>query len=855
MWLPSREGATSMQRGTIASLNRLKESERLALIGTALEEGLDRPAGRAYMEDWHDRYQRTTETLFRQERAQTDERLRIALNQAPEEHKPLVSYINAHIFDADLSVEVARVATGIQASGLNQALGNVKSFSAYVGKARIETAERMAKAGLVPLGCIMRAVGISSYWTFMRHWKAYARNELKVFNSAERLETSFDVASWYHLVNGSLGDRAEILAEFLHAACPAAFDHLPFPKDVQTDIEASAMRFHLPEEILSDLGVAARRPLRAVAWAISAAGVEYGGLFSYLSKQLFNPNRESLHPLMLKAAKAAIPMKDSSPGSRIVFLIGEKWRTFIEKRLAEAALGLLPSYSVPAIASVLGLAESKLDKIVSQRTGVSVFRLARILGNSAGHPIFETWISAGTRPEGIHLDEARQLIGLLGQTTGGCSKLVRTLAVRKTLEPQTVKTTLIGAEAVDGAGKDWTVLGALAEALDYTAEDSSSHKRILDELLGGTLREEVIELSWLRSRLILSGHSKSYRQTFEDWKYVSSNVNLGERYSQTAAWVYIRQYKNSPATPMRSRWIDMAESALEGLQNPLHGLLKAYRAADIIFFKSDSLDLAFTHIADSESLIPADADPWIVTEHMFYKALALTKSGKEEGALEVLHRSLELARRENLVEQAAVAVIEIAFTLTLYGVAMSREFSDLLQGSRWISGRILRILRIRALQDAIYFSKDLDEIVLQRELRDLYEECQGDPVHAAWVKTMEGLLLLRFSSFREAFERLSNARECFISYNQPDKENWVDIFLAIALFAEGDTRKASSHAEKAAKFFAQESYGRVRECALRCLGSPTEGYVADLARTTVCPRAAIGSLAQGPTWGAVTLVS
>lgn len=798
-------------------------------------------------EGWHDRVEKLAEVLLQEARIPTDERLRAVLERAPAEHKALVSYINNHIFDHDLSVKAARAATGVRSPGLNLALGGVKSFAAYVGKARIETAERMISAGEAPLGCIMKSVGIGSYWTFVRHWKEHSNGALSHFDVPHLIETSFDVVTWHHLVNGSLTERADALAYLLHKQCPAAFDLLPLPRRVEDGILPRPESIRSQEEnILADFAAATQRPLRYISWAVSAAGVDYGGLFRYLSKNIFSLNRENLQPLTLASAMRVVPLNDSSPSSRVKFMIGESWGSFRDKRLVEVALGLLPRYGVASISNILGISEKKLDEIFLQRTGLTIFKLEELIGRTAGHPDFEAWIKAGTT--GVHEKEARSIMALLeGSLKGSCARLV--ISQRKT-EAEAVSIIAGNSNAGNIDKKDWTLLGAVAEALDYTAHDRRSHENFLEGVLSGSLRDEVIDLFWLACRLTDGQKPSSYREAIEDLRSASLRNSRGRR--SAAVWRNIYNYKHAPATPERSQWLDLALIDADS-KMPVTGLLAAYRAIDIIIFQR-TMQVAESFVSKANEIVSLDDDPWIVSEVMNITARLNHELGRQDVALALLAESLEIAYQCDLTEQVAITVIETAFQKTLYGQGLSPDLREKLAflDDKWISERIRKMVRMQVVQDTVYFATELKHSELAMQFCALEDDFKENISAMAWVTTLRGLYFLRTLRFHDAVLEFAEAQRVFMECKMVDKTNWLNVFLSLGLYATGHATEATSHASAAADFFINENTGDIRRRALQCLHAPTGETTAEWARTMICPRAPVDALAKGSSWGAIS---
>ncbi|MHC4821866.1 MAG: hypothetical protein ACYTDX_09130, partial [Planctomycetota bacterium] len=153
--------------------------------------------------------------------------------------------------------------------------------------------------------------------------------------------------------------------------------------------------------------------------------------------------------------------------------------------------------------------------------------------------------------------------------------------------------------------------------------------------------------------------------------------------------------------------------------------------------------------------------------------------------------------------------------------------------------------------DTVYFSRDLDHALIAEELEELAIIFKTDESMRGWTMATEGLRLLRKKRFSGAAEIFRTAEALFGHGGSPVKRHWAKVFLAVALFADGQDKKAVETVQVAAEYFNANTSGRVKQCALQCLSTPTAAAICRLARTLVCPWAAAAALAQGQTWGPI----
>ena len=149
--------------------------------------------------------------------------------KAPRKLQPLLSYIEAHLFDPDLNVDQLKRACGIRDNsfgGLFQAETGLTPH-AYITECRLEIASRLLRDSDVPIWLIGELVGYSGVQVFSRafcRWSgqrpsAYRKSAQQV---AEReVEADADLQSfqfWRKALSGNLAtEQARLLIERLRA--------------------------------------------------------------------------------------------------------------------------------------------------------------------------------------------------------------------------------------------------------------------------------------------------------------------------------------------------------------------------------------------------------------------------------------------------------------------------------------------------------------------------------------------------------------------------------------------------------------------------------------------------------------
>ena len=132
--------------------------------------------------------QATTKDLLNAAALQTMERIRSDHERVPPRLKPMLAYIESHLFDSRLNVNRLKEACGIRDNSVaihfHAAVG--RPPHAYISHCRLETAARLLRDTEMPIWKISEVLGFSSIQVFSRSFCRWAKKRPTVFRREAR---------------------------------------------------------------------------------------------------------------------------------------------------------------------------------------------------------------------------------------------------------------------------------------------------------------------------------------------------------------------------------------------------------------------------------------------------------------------------------------------------------------------------------------------------------------------------------------------------------------------------------------------------------------------------------------------
>lgn len=159
-------------------------------------------------------------------------RIRRDRQQAPKKLKPLLEYLEQHLFESDLNVERLRRACHIRDRSVTTYFGEVfgDTLKLYIETCRLETAARLLRDSTLTVSQIAKLVGYSALSVFSRAFDRWAGQRPREYRQQSLGQnpppsTEDDLLSsrfWRRAVLGQLEDRQAIeLLDFLAQLYPA----------------------------------------------------------------------------------------------------------------------------------------------------------------------------------------------------------------------------------------------------------------------------------------------------------------------------------------------------------------------------------------------------------------------------------------------------------------------------------------------------------------------------------------------------------------------------------------------------------------------------------------------------------
>ncbi|MEM1201683.1 MAG: helix-turn-helix transcriptional regulator [Acidobacteriota bacterium] len=119
---------------------------------------------------------------------ETMDRIRVDQDQVPARLKPMLSYIESHLFDPELTVNRLKKACGIRDNSVaihfHAAVG--KPPHAYISQCRLETAARLLRDSDLPVWKISDLLGFSSIQVFSRAFHRWSGQRPTTFRRDAR---------------------------------------------------------------------------------------------------------------------------------------------------------------------------------------------------------------------------------------------------------------------------------------------------------------------------------------------------------------------------------------------------------------------------------------------------------------------------------------------------------------------------------------------------------------------------------------------------------------------------------------------------------------------------------------------
>lgn len=191
--------------------------------------------------------QDSSRQLLRAAALETIDRIRTDHEQVPTKLKPLLAYIEDHLFDADLSVNRIKKACGVRDNSVaihfHACVGQPPH--AYISQCRMEVASRLLRDSELPVWKISDLLGFSSIQVFSRAFYRWAKERPSTYRRIHRrnggevdeslLEAEFGLESgggivpprltedfWRRALTGSLRDdeASELIRHLLELYPP-----------------------------------------------------------------------------------------------------------------------------------------------------------------------------------------------------------------------------------------------------------------------------------------------------------------------------------------------------------------------------------------------------------------------------------------------------------------------------------------------------------------------------------------------------------------------------------------------------------------------------------------------------------
>jgi AraC-like DNA-binding protein len=132
--------------------------------------------------------QDSSRQLLRAAALETIDRIRTDHEQVPSKLKPLLAYIEDHLFDADLSVNRIKKACGVRDNSVaihfHACVGQPPH--AYISQCRMEVASRLLRDSELPVWKISDLLGFSSIQVFSRAFYRWAKERPSTYRRIHR---------------------------------------------------------------------------------------------------------------------------------------------------------------------------------------------------------------------------------------------------------------------------------------------------------------------------------------------------------------------------------------------------------------------------------------------------------------------------------------------------------------------------------------------------------------------------------------------------------------------------------------------------------------------------------------------
>lgn len=138
--------------------------------------------------------QDSSRQLLRAAALETIDRIRTDHEQVPSKLKPLLAYIEDHLFDSDLSVNRIKKACGVRDNSVaihfHACVGQPPH--AYISQCRMEVASRLLRDSELPVWKISDLLGFSSIQVFSRAFYRWAKERPSTFRRLHRRNGEMD---------------------------------------------------------------------------------------------------------------------------------------------------------------------------------------------------------------------------------------------------------------------------------------------------------------------------------------------------------------------------------------------------------------------------------------------------------------------------------------------------------------------------------------------------------------------------------------------------------------------------------------------------------------------------------------
>lgn len=355
----------------------------------------------------------------------------------PKRYRPSIEYALAYLYAPWLTVGAIQRETGTDGN-VRPFLGRTLKF--YISEARVETATSLFESTDLLTFEVGEMVGIPEFSTLRNTYRKHSGKNLPIVHHPDRLEPSFNGATWARLVSGKLSPvEIATLSRLLEQKVPCR------PADTAPD----TVVLWIQDRIRSD------------ARYIKDRNQCLARVLDYTADHLFSGQ------YMVKDALAST--HDGSTSTRFAFYFGDSIREYARKRQIEAAVLMFENENstIDEVTDYCGINRDSFARMFSKRTEYPISILRRMWKSTSGDVDFSCWRRAG---ECKVSDEDRQRVGLLLRGSSHGKLLPEALAVRKDINPSHVEDLVRLKTAIEWQESELSLLSQVLKTHpDYSA--------------------------------------------------------------------------------------------------------------------------------------------------------------------------------------------------------------------------------------------------------------------------------------------------------------------------------------------------------------------------------------------------